>query len=318
MDTPGLRPLGVGEILDVAFKIYKRHAVQLFKIVLFVVLPIQALGALILVSTVNDPDAVSGFGEIDTQSDSELAGAIAGNVTTSVLGGLAVLLATAACTKAVADAYLNRNPDWRDSLRAARSKFWSLLWLSFLVGFFLIFAFLALIIPCIWLYVAWVAAYPVLMLEDVRGRKALGRSFRLVRGRWWPTFGAYAVAGLLAAGVQGLVVFLMAGALLVGADDSVLATVLVTGTANAIGGVLTTPFSAAVAALIYFDLRVRKEGLDIELLAENLGVPPPEGPVLGHKEAPQARPVLSQPGQPPHPGEPDLPAAGPEAVRPPE
>jgi hypothetical protein len=309
VDTPGLRPLGVGEILDVAFKIYTRHAAQLFKIVLFVVLPIQALGAVILISTVNDPDAVTGFGEVNTQSDAEIAGNVAGQVTSGILGGLAVLLATAACTKAVADAYLRRHPDWRESLRAARGKFWSLLWLSFLYGVLLVFAFVALIIPGIWLFVAWVAAYPVLMLEGLRGRKALGRSFRLVRGRWWPTFGAYAIASLLAGGIQFVISAIMAGLLVAGANDSVVATVLVTGTANSISGILTTPFQAAVATLIYFDLRVRKEGLDIELLAQNLGVEPPEGPALGHEPPPPPRPLA---------GQPDLPAAGPEAVRPPE
>jgi len=309
VDTPGLRPLGVGEILDVAFKIYTRHAVQLFKIVLFVVLPIQVLGGVILLSTVDDPDAVSGLGEIDTQNDTELAGAIAGTVVTNLLGALAVLLATAACVKAVADAYLKSQPDWRESLRAARGRLGSLLWLSFLYVLLLIPAFVALIIPGIWLSVAWTVAYPVLMLEGIRGRKALGRSFRLVRGRWWPTFGALVISYLLAGVLQALVGAIAAGALIVGVEDSLVGTVLTTGTANTVAGVLATPFQAAVAALIYFDLRVRKEGLDIELLAENVGVAPPDGPALGHEPPPPPRPVTGDPG---------LPAAGPEAVRPPE
>lgn len=307
VETPGLRPLGVGEILDVAFKIYSRHAVQLFKIVLFVVLPIQALGAVILISTVDDPDAVTGFGEIDTKGN-DLEGALAGTLVTNLLGALAVLLATAACVKAVADAYLDRPPDWRASLRSAGGRFGSLLWLSLLYVLLLIPAFLALIIPGIWLAVACILAYPVLMLEGKRGRKALERSFRLVRGRWWPTFGAVVVAYLLAAVAQALVVAVMAAVLLVGAEDSVVGTVLVSGAANTIAGVITTPLQAAVVVLIYFDLRVRKEGLDIQLLAENVGVPPPDGPALGHRPPPPR----------PSAGDPGLPAAGPEAVLPPE
>ncbi len=43
--------------------------------------------------------------------------------------------------------------------------------------------------------------------------------------------------------------------------------------------VITTPFMAAVLVLIYFDLRVRKEGFDLELLSQGVGVPgaPPAG-----------------------------------------
>ena len=35
-----------------------------------------------------------------------------------------------------------------------------------------------------------------------------------------------------------------------------------------------TPLSAAVLTVLYFDLRVRKEGFDLELLARRLGVEP--------------------------------------------
>ena len=53
----------------------------------------------------------------------------------------------------------------------------------------MISAFLTLIVPSVWLVVAW-AVLPAL-LSDVLGTiAALGRSFPLVRGRWWPTFGA--------------------------------------------------------------------------------------------------------------------------------
>jgi hypothetical protein len=40
---------------------------------------------------------------------------------------------------------------------------------------------------------------------------------------------------------------------------------------------LTTPFTAAIAVVIYVDLRVRKEAFDLQLLAGQLGVDPPEG-----------------------------------------
>ena len=304
MEAPGLRPLGVGEILDVAFKIYKRHAIPLFKIVLFVVLPLQVLGALIFLSTVDDPDAVTGLGEFETNSDTEAAGAVIGTVVVNVLGGLAVLLATAACTKAVADAYLRKTPEWKESLHAARRRFGSLLWLSLLYGLLLIPAFVALIIPGIWLAIAWTLAYPVLMLEGIRGRKALGRSYRLVKGRWWPTFGVVLISFMIAGLLQFVVGALMAVVLLVGVEDSLLGTVLVNALGTTIAGVIATPFQAAAVALLYFDLRVRKEGLDIELLARDVGIAPPHEPPLGHEPPPAPTPVGGFPAAPTRPEDP--------------
>lgn len=299
MEASRLRPLGVGEVLDVAFKIYKRHAGSLFRLVAVVVVPLQLLGAIIFLATVDDPDAVTGIGEVDTSSDTELGGAIVGNVVVGLLGGLAVLLVTAACTKAVADAYLRTEPDWRESLRAARSRFGSILWLTILYMLLLVPAFLALIVPGIWLAVAWSVAFPAVMLEEVRGRKALGRSFRLVRGRWWPTFGLVFIAYLIAGMVQFLVGAIMGVILLVGVEDSLLGTVVVNAVGNSVAGVIATPFQAAAIAVLYFDLRVRKEGLDIELLARDVGIRPPEGPALGHEPPPAPVPVVGEQGPPP-------------------
>ncbi len=288
-----------------AFKIYRRHAPALFRIVLFVVLPLQVLGAIVFLSTVDDPDAVTGFGEINSSSDTEAAGAVIGTVVVNLLGGLAALLATAACMKAVADAYLRTEPDWKESLRAARSRFGSLVWLSVLYLLLLIPAFLALIIPAIWLGIAWALSYPVLMLEGTRGRKALGRSFRLVKGRWWPTFGVVVLSFMIAGVLQFFVLGIMSVALLFGVEESLLGTVVVNAVGTTVAGVIATPFQAAATALVYFDLRVRKEGLDIELLARDVGVDPPEGPALGHEPPPAPTPVVEGlPVQSPHPEDP--------------
>ena len=51
MNAPALRPLGIGEILDVGIKIYWRNAWTLFRIVLFVVLPTQIVVNLIQISS---------------------------------------------------------------------------------------------------------------------------------------------------------------------------------------------------------------------------------------------------------------------------
>ena len=66
----------------------------------------------------------------------------------------------------------------------------------------------------------------------------------------------------------------------------VLVALLANNVAVVISGALTTPFSAGVAALQYLDQRIRKEGYDIQLIAQ-VSVPVP-GPIPGAPSVPQA------------------------------
>lgn len=40
---------------------------------------------------------------------------------------------------------------------------------------------------------------------------------------------------------------------------------------NAATAVLVTPLTSVVATLVYFDLRIRQEGLDLQIIARDLG-----------------------------------------------
>ena len=136
-------------------------------------------------------------------------------------------------------------------------------------------ALVALIIPGIWLFVSWTVAVPALLTEDVRGLKALRRSFQLVRGMWWRTFAifllGYILAGILSSIVSGVVVGIAFAA------DSPVAEFAVTALANILGALVSTPFTAAFVTVLYVDLRVRKEGFDLQLLFERLGGAPGGG-----------------------------------------
>lgn len=301
MQAPMLRPLGIGEILDAAFKIYTRNLGTLMKTVAVVIVPVQVLTAIILLSTVDDPDVITG----GTVEDSDAWGWIAGNLVGSVLGWVGLTIATGAVVKAVADGYLAKEPEWRESLAYAGSRWRSLLWLSVLSTVLLIFAFIALIVPGIWLAIAWVVAVPALMIEDCRGMDALRRSFRLVRTRWWATFGVILLGFLLAGAIQGVIGAIGGAALLAGVDDSLVGSVLLNGVIAAVGSIIATPFQAAVTTILYFDLRVRKEGFDLQLLAERMGAPVPAVAPYASAAPGYGQPYGYQPppGQPPPPGQ---------------
>ena len=271
--VPDLRPLSVGEIIDVAIKIWRRHLPTLARIVFVVVAPVQVLSGLVAAS-VRPID--TGNPSVDTHA---VAGWVAGMITAQALSALAFLIASAAVLRAVSVAYLGGEPEWRDSLRAATARLRSLIWLGFLMGGGLFFAALALFIPFIWLGVAWSVAFPVLIAEGQRGTGALRRAFHLVRGRWWPTFGALLLAFMFQF-FLGLVLGIPLGILTANSNTGSTLAIVLTSLVSIVSSVITTPFMAAVLVLIYFDLRVRKEGFDLELLSQGVGIPgvaPPAG-----------------------------------------
>jgi hypothetical protein len=130
------------------------------------------------------------------------------------------------------------------------------------------------IVPGVYLYVAFAVAVPVLLTEGVKGRKALGRSRRLVKGRWWGTFGVVVLGAILVGIVEAALVGLAAVFTTIDTADPTLGSFLVNTGATVLASLIATPFAAAFVVVLYFDLRVRKEAFDLQLLAQQIGVDP--------------------------------------------
>jgi hypothetical protein len=255
--APVLRPLGVGEILDMALAVYRRHAFALWRVVAVVVaLPAALNGALaVAVRQVGDPQANSG---------SLLLLELLFLIVTLVASSLA----TAAAYRLVTDAYLGRVVDPEASLRFGLQRVLSVMWVSFLSGLGVLIGCIFLIGPGVYLFVSWGVAIPVLLGENRRGTKALGRSRALVRGRWWPCAGVLFLSFMLEAIVTYAILFAVGRIVDSGGNDSVL--FVEQGVSSLIASTLVLPFQVAVTAVLYIDLRVRKEGFDIQLLTHSL------------------------------------------------
>lgn len=311
MDAGQLRPLRVGEILDVAIRIYRQKFATLVKAVALVVVPVQVLNVLVrlsLPSSSTTTDSTTGTVHVN---GSAFATTVAGTLVLLVATVVSSTLAQAACFKTVGDTYLGTTSDWRASLRFGFSKFWRLLGLVLLHGVLLLLAFVACVVPGIWLYAAWSVAVPVLLIEGTGGFKALSRSYDLVKGRWWPVAGTLLVANLLSALVSGVFSLVLVPVAVSGGNQT--ATAVLTGVTGAVGALITTPFIAAVVTVVYFDLRVRKEGFDLQLMAWRMGVPVPQPGFSGVMPwSPQpgwgpqgqwGQPAQWGPYQPPPPGQ---------------
>jgi hypothetical protein len=268
---PRLRPLSLGEILDVSIKICLAHWRTLLKAVLVVVVPVQIVSTILTADyTVSSFDLSTSSSKTPEETLDEFNQYLGGLAISGLLQLCAVLFATAACFRAIAQAYLGETTDWRSSLSFALHLAPALLWLTLLYVLGVLLGTAFFLAPGIWLYVAWAFAMPALLVEGLRGRKALARSFQLVKGRWWRTFGIIAVGFILAGIISTVVQGAFFVGIVVGADNDVLVLVL-SAIAGIVGLAVSTPFQAALLTVVYFDLRVRKEGFDLELLAAGIG-----------------------------------------------
>jgi hypothetical protein len=268
--TSTLRPLSVGEILDAGIKVVLRHWRPLIKSIVLFVFPLAVLSALATASL--DPDQLELLPENTSQLGQEDAAELGGLAVNGLITMLTFLVVNIACFKLVCDAWLGATPDVGRSLRFGLRRAPMALLLSLIWAIGVLLGFVALIIPGIWLSVAWALAVPVLLFERVGPLKALGRSFGLVKDRWWATFLIVIVCSLLVGVLGGVVSVLPSIVAEVAAPENALANAIAAVIGTTLSGVIIYPYYAAVLTILYFDQRVRKEGFDLQLLAEGVGV----------------------------------------------
>jgi hypothetical protein len=160
---------------------------------------------------------------------------------------------------------------------------------------------------------------PALMVENLGPVQAVRRSWQLVQGYWWRTFALMLVLGILGAVISAGPAYLVTAlvTLFTGTFDPVLTTA-VTAIVSVITEAFFIPLSLTCYTLYYFDLRVRKEGFDLETALDQRYAPPgaapggyyagPQGqyppagayppPLLGYGAEPQPQPQPQYPTYP--------------------
>jgi hypothetical protein len=255
MTPPILRPLTVGEILDTSFALYRRH-----------------FGALATVSLICTglPLILRLFVEASGGMFVNLPLAFVYLLSLVVLN----LVATGATVFIVSESYLGRPLSAREALARATPYMGRILVCSLLMALVVGLGFLLLVIPGIVLAVGLALAIPAVVLEQGRSASAaLSRSWELTRGSRWRLFGLGVTLLVLlyvpVVAISGLAAVLLPGGTGIAFITSSVATVV----AIAIGGIAQLfiyPLFYCVLTVTYYDLRVRKEGFDLELLASSL------------------------------------------------
>jgi hypothetical protein len=253
MTGPVLRPLSMGEILDVSFGMYR----ALFTPLLIVTMATQAVPLVLSVY-------VQSAGGMLTQPLMYFLSLILSVVLSA--------LAQAASTFIISENYMGRRITAQEAFQRSVPFIGRLILLALLTGFVVGLGFLLLVIPGCILVSGLILGSPALVIENIgSANDAMGRSWALTRGNRLKIFGCLVVTFilvLLPVMALGGFAAVTANPDLVGAGASPMSVLWLTA-ASALQ-VLIYPLVYCVLTVAYYDLRVRKEAFDLEVLAAGL------------------------------------------------
>lgn len=161
-----------------------------------------------------------------------------------------------------------RRPSIGDSLAMGLRAFLPLIVVSFLMAIGLVFGFMLLIVPGLFLLCLWSVAIPALVAERTGIFGAFTRSAELTRGNRWRIF-LLVVIWACAAFVVSMIVAAVTGAGAV-ASGGLQAFVLSPAAiiVNAVVSALTTLVAATGVAVLYVELREAREEVDSSWMAD--------------------------------------------------
>jgi hypothetical protein len=271
-DLPGtsrgpvrLEPLGVGQTIDASIRLFRARWKVLMATTALIVVPFTLLEQFAIHVSVH-PVLIGGH----IYQDQPNFGVTSSFALANFL--LIQPLTQAALIRAIAGIYLGQKVSVGESIRFGLSKFGWVLLAIFLATLLTLFGLLALVIGAVYIYIKFYFAIPAVIVEDAKG-DALGRSWRLTKGRWWHIFGTALLAFILAAIVAGIL-SIPPAILTVGGTEGGIAWV-VRAVFSGAASVIVTPFTLGVTVLLYFDARIRKEGFDLAVMAREVGAGAP-------------------------------------------
>lgn len=301
-----LRPLMFGEIMDGSFQTIRRNAKAMLGASLLAQSLAAILTAVLTAATATSMGSIEAWAESASPADLTALGLgfVAAIVLVSVLTIFIASVLQGAMVVPVARSILNRPTGFKQMWVLARPRVWALMRLAGLlmlagllailvpaaaavaliasmerIGVLLLIPlFLGFVALAVWIYIKLLVAPAAVVVEELGALDALRRSWELTRANWWRILGITVVVGIMVGIISQVVMIpvslvppLMADFLSphggAGQDVAIAVAVgIITAVLGALAGALGYAFQTSVMALIYMDLRMRKDGLDISLL----------------------------------------------------
>lgn len=286
-----LRPLGVGDIVDRVFALYRARPLMYLAIAaipyLVLVLLLVALTAIFGASLIALVAAFSATGGPSLERLAPAFGALGLYLALVIAGALVVsLVQSAALVAAAAARYMGKEASVGAALRAglrAAPRLLAMGLIAFL-SFCILWAALAIAMAVtrqwwtiligsvggfaatVYLAASWMVSPAVLVLEGAGPIRSLARAWRLAEGGRWRIIGLILLLVILQVVLSSLLSFILIASL---ATDRVVQLILQQAV-NVLATIAWAPVYWGTFAILYYDLRVRKEALDLQLAAEAL------------------------------------------------
>jgi hypothetical protein len=263
--------MSFADVLDGAFRLLRANLATIVLVTAVFIVPLQLISAFLA------RDLFGGRGIFDLLRDPSLAQQefetgvsttqLVGTITTSLIGLLITPIVGGAITRVVSTSYLGQQLSAGDALRTTGRRVWALLGAAILVHLIELVGAGLCILPGVAAMAFFICTTPAIMVEEVGPIKAMRRSFALVRPRFWPVVGIALVSGIMAwtlSSILGTPFNFAAQAIGLHWGFILLAVGSIVPT------LVTAPFVAIVATLVYFDARIRYEGFDLQMIARGL------------------------------------------------
>jgi uncharacterized membrane protein len=249
-----LRPRSPTEIIDAAAQLMRRRYGEIVVVTAIFHAPVAILQ---LLQGQPDPGQPEGMARVMT-----------GFALTGVqLFGAA--LASAAIIVVVSDSYLGRPVAIAAAIRRAFARSASVVAATTLTVGIVLFGFVLFIIPGLIFSAAYFATIAVVVIEGAGPLNAMSRARALATGSIKRILAVLGLAGIIVWMVY-LTVLAVTVAAAGAVSQSIQAPLIAVRVVALIASVFLFPFIQVVATLLYYDLRIRKEGFDLQVMAEEL------------------------------------------------
>ena len=243
----GLRPRSATELVDAAFQVYRRAPLQFMVALAVVYVPWLVLQLVFGVEL--DPNA---FPSTST-------------ILTILVGGVAIYaIAGGVITALARDVYLDLPVSVPEAFRAVATRLVTLIVASVVTVVLMMIGGMLFFFPLFYVVARFAVVRQAVMLEDAGAARALSRSSTLSTG-----------LKLHILGTLGLIVVLLltvnvgAGFLIGLIPSHVAVRALSTAMSVVVG-----PILGITETVLYYDLRIRREGFDVEYLVGRDAAPP--------------------------------------------
>lgn len=268
-----LRPLEIGDLLDETFRMYRRHFLLFAGISVILSIPSAALFGLALASLSSVIQQTNG----QPTDVSFLAPLLGGFAAGLAVNFLFLPFSLGAIVFAASESAMGRAVTAGGVLTGVLRRYFPLLgyWLLFLISLWVSVIPCGLLLPLwAWIFVSWIVVTPAMFVENVGLGAAFGRSWWLIQGRWWRTFLVlFLIAVIWYVAGLALGAFLELGRFLLQIFVGPFIAIAISSVTSQIVSAILNPIPQIAMVLIYFDLRVRKEGLDLFQMAYQLAPP---------------------------------------------